>query len=786
PGADILEGADIPRERARERDAAARFAARLDTLRRTVASEIPDSAAEPLVGGFQDATTAMYELDLAAGRLYTHLERRDRPGAIRALANVGIAQLLMSSAVDHLRTSMRRLEEDDLAAQATAARRVEDLEYVFAVALLVAAAAATWYGLRLVRRVLSLQTERELSLQERFRTLAALAPDVILTLAPDGTYTFLNPAFATITGWPVTQWLGRNFTSITHPDDIPFALEMVKQVLAGEAPPAFELRYRTSSGEYGDAEITLTPDVEHGRVAGVLGIARDMTNRKRAEAALRESEQRLRAVVSGAPIVLLALNRDGIITLSEGKALAALGRVPGDLVNRSVFEMYADEPALRRIFQRALGGEAVNELVQRGPVTLEAWVAPVRDARGELAGAICVATDVTDRERSDAARRHSEERFTKAFRASPSPILITRLRDGLLVDANDTFFTTTGWTREEAIGTSTRDLLWPEPERRADMVRQMQAEGRVSGLELQMRTKAGAILDVLVSIESIELDGEPHTIGEALDITDRKRAAAALRESEERFRRLVHDLGVGVVVHDRDSRILLANPAALEMWGVTEDEVLGDGMRRLPFAFSREDGSVFPLDQRPEQLALATRKPVHDVIVGVLGPHRTDRAWILVDAEPQLDPNGEVRQVIVTLTNITERRRSEARQDQLRQALMEAAADWTMTFDAVQSPILILGADGRVRRLNAAARDLAGKASYADAVGRTLGELGAVEPWRSLGAMADDVRHSRASAETQVRTDHSHRAWYLIASPMTVSGEEDRVIVIARDVTDMV
>ncbi|HEY6808054.1 MAG TPA: PAS domain S-box protein [Gemmatimonadales bacterium] len=786
PGADMLAGGDIPRARARERDAARRFAARLDTLRRAVANELPDSAAEPLLGGFQDAATAMYELDLAAGRLYTRLERQDRAGAVQALANVGMAQLLMNAAVDRLRISMRRLEEDDFAAQARAARRIETLEYVIAVALLMAAAAATWYGLRLVRRVLALQSERVSALEERFRVLAALAPDAIFTLAPDGTYTFLNPAFATITGWPVTQWLGRNFTALTHPDDLARAQDMVRRVLAAEAPPAFELRVRMRTGEYRDAEFTLTPDIERGRIAGVLGIARDMTSRKRAEAALRESEQRLRAVVSGAPIVLLALNRDGIVTLSEGKALAALGRVPGDLVGRSVFEMYADVPPLRRMFQRALGGESVNELVQRGPVMLEAWIAPVRDAGGALAGAICVATDVTDRVRSEAARRHSEERFSKAFRASPSPILITRLRDGLLVDANDTFFATTGFTREEAIGRSTRDLLWPEPERRADMVRQMEAEGRVSGLELQMRTKAGAVLDVLVSIESIELDGELHTIGEALDITDRKRAAAALRESEERFRRLVHDLGVGVVVLDPDFRVLLANPAALEMWGVTESEVLGDGMRRLPFAYIREDGSEFPLEDRPERRARATRQPVHDVIVGVRGPHRTEPSWILVDAEPQVDAGSDVRQLIVTLTNITDRRRSEVRQGQLRQALMEAAADWTMTFDAVQTPILILGADGRVRRLNAAARDLAGRASYADAVGLTLGELGSMEPWHSLAAMADDVRHAHASAETQVRTDHSHRAWYLIASPVTVPGEEDRVIVIARDVTDMV
>ncbi|MGH7703683.1 MAG: two-component system sensor histidine kinase NtrB, partial [Gemmatimonadales bacterium] len=136
--------------------------------------------------------------------------------------------------------------------------------------------------------------------------------------------------------------------------------------------------------------------------------------------------------------------------------------------------------------------------------------------------------------------------------------------------------------------------------------------------------------------------------------------------------------------------------------------------------------------------------------------------------------------------DITERKTAERRQQRLQEAVMASAADWTLTFDAVQFPILILDRDSRVRRLNGAARTLSGKDSYQEAVGRTLAEFSTGEPWRSLSELAAEVRRTRTPSTGQVRGAGPRRSWYLNASPLTVTGEDDRVIVIARDVTDLV
>src|SRR5258708_8819276 len=214
-----------------------------------------------------------------------------------------------------------------------------------------------------------------------------------------------------------------------------------------------------------------------------------------------------------------------------------------------------------------------------------------------------------------AALSKSEEKFAIAFRSSPVPSLITRLDDGLMVDVNDAFCTATGYTREDVIGRTAKEVLWPEPARRDRMVAQLRADGRVKDLELKMRTKGGPPLDVLASLEVIELDGVPHTLGAVIDVTQQNLALAALRDSEERFRRLVQDLSVGVAVLDGSGRVLLCNRAGRDMLGVTEPQVLSEGFWQRDLVPLREDGTAYALDERPVRTAVRTGVALHDQVL---------------------------------------------------------------------------------------------------------------------------------------------------------------------------
>jgi PAS domain S-box-containing protein len=138
-------------------------------------------------------------------------------------------------------------------------------------------------------------------------------------------------------------------------------------------------------------------------------VTQDENERRDAiEAALRESEQRWRTAVSGAPIVLFALDKDGIFTLSEGRGLVALGLQPGQVVGQSVFEVYAGHEGICAAARRALAGEALHQQVDVADLAFELRYSPILDPDGAPAGTIGVATDITEQRRLE--RRFEESR----------------------------------------------------------------------------------------------------------------------------------------------------------------------------------------------------------------------------------------------------------------------------------------------------------------------------------------------------------------------------------------
>ena len=133
-----------------------------------------------------------------------------------------------------------------------------------------------------------------------------------------------------------------------------------------------------------------------------------------------------------------------------------------------------------------------------------------------------------DRERE--ALRESEDKFSKAFHRSPDAILITRVSDGLITDANDGFVRLSGYTREEAVGKTTIALdLWADPRGRRRMISALRTDGGVRDLEFEFRVKSGAELRCLVAGADIDVDGQPHVLTVVRDVTARTQAEDEIR-----------------------------------------------------------------------------------------------------------------------------------------------------------------------------------------------------------------------------------------------------------------
>jgi two-component system, NtrC family, sensor kinase len=130
---------------------------------------------------------------------------------------------------------------------------------------------------------------------------------------------------------------------------------------------------------------------------------------------------------------------------------------------------------------------------------------------------------------------------------------------------------------------------------------------------------------------------------------------------EARLAAVLSEFQIGVVISGPDARLRLCNQAALDLLGLTESELRGQAVADPSRSVVREDGSDFSSETLPLAIAIATGKPVRNIVMGVYHPARHQRIWLLSNADPQLDGDGAILQVIATYSDITERRGFEAR-----------------------------------------------------------------------------------------------------------------------------
>jgi PAS domain S-box-containing protein len=272
----------------------------------------------------------------------------------------------------------------------------------------------------------------------------------------------------------------------------------------------------------------------------------------------------------------------------------------------------------------------------------------------------------------------------------------------------------------------------------------------------------------------------------------REAAESALRESEERFRAVVAALEEGIVLHEADGSISSCNASACRILGLPQEQILGRTARNPGWRAIREDGSPFEPESHPATITLLTGQPCSRVIMGI---DRTDgtRAWISLNSRPlRRVGDSDPYAVAVSFTDITHLKTHELelqqradRQSVLAELLRTSATEWRLTFDALTHPLLLIELDGRVIRLNRAARDLAG-VEYDEAVDHPVSVLGDGQPWRAIRELLSEVAGTGAEAAARARDDQG-RSWDISMSPVITSPEGQRgVVAVARDITDLV
>jgi PAS domain S-box-containing protein len=438
-------------------------------------------------------------------------------------------------------------------------------------------------------------------------SLVHSAPDAVFTIETDGTLGSLNPAFEAITGWPREEWLGKLFHPLVHPEDLPLAMDLVARGLDGETLPAFELRILASSGDYLTGEFTASPLREEGRVVAVLGIARDVTDRKRAERDLRRRGGILEAVTfaaerfvgggswrGGIETVLqrlgeaaeadwVALSQKHVaedgdyqsricyewvgpgieskievrFLLNAPYAASGLGRWPevflaggiihghvGDLAEQERPLMESNDVKSIAVVPVFAGEEWWGNLGLAACNEPRAWSATEVDALRAAAGLVGAAIN---QERAEVALRETEERYRRLVELSPDAIVVHS--EGRFVFANMAAARLFGADSPETlVGRPVLDVVHPDYwEVVSQRIQQETLEGdAVPLIEEKFVRLDGTVIDVEVAGIPFTYAGRPAGQIVVRDITDRKRAETDLRQRNE-YLSALHDTALGLM-----------------------------------------------------------------------------------------------------------------------------------------------------------------------------------------------------------------------------------------------
>jgi PAS domain S-box-containing protein len=250
--------------------------------------------------------------------------------------------------------------------------------------------------------------ERLRGSEERLRALVEAAPVMVTTTAPNGLITSANRAFETMTGWRREDWVGKHFLGLIHPEDMPAGTARLDTVMQHGEAPVHEVRLRLASGGYGTFELSSMLSTRDGEAVEVVTTGRDVSERKRIEQALRESEERFRRIFDEGPLGIVLVDRDLRVTDANQRAVRMTGRSREEVIGSRFPAVTDPQEAAEDMEQmtRLLRGESEGYRIEKrftdatgttGYASITTSV--IHDEHGTPLYTLRIVEDVTERRR---------------------------------------------------------------------------------------------------------------------------------------------------------------------------------------------------------------------------------------------------------------------------------------------------------------------------------------------------------------------------------------------------
>ncbi|MBU4119724.1 MAG: PAS domain S-box protein, partial [Proteobacteria bacterium] len=492
----------------------------------------------------------------------------------------------------------------------------------------------------------------------------------------------VNPEYATMLGYDPTQFQETNakWLERLHPDDRETVAAAYRDYVSGKAPEyRVEFRQRTKTGDW-KWILSLGKMVEYdaaGCPLRMLGTHTDITERKQADAELRESEARFRIFFENAPAAYQSLNAEGCI-LEVNKAWLEMTGYPKEevaghsiaefLTPASVTLLHGRFPAF---LQKGFVNNAEFEYVGKNGsiinVVVEGRIGYNRD--GTIKQTHCVLHNITERKQAEAALRESERRYRQLFEANPQPMWVYDLETLQFLAVNDAAVAHYGYSREAFLSMTIKDIRPPEEvPRLLNNVARVNAGLDNAGFWRHLK-KDGSIIEVEISSHTLIFAGRKTEMVLALDVTARRQAESALRESEERYRTLVSNLpGLAYrCLHDENWTMVFFSDEIERMAGYPATDFIDNSIRSYASIIHPDDRAMV---DAAAQAGVGAHQPF-EMEYRLLG---ADGATIWVHEKGQgiYDTNGDLLWLDGVIIDITKHIQGEMEKRNLQAQLLQS------------------------------------------------------------------------------------------------------------------
>ena len=410
--------------------------------------------------------------------------------------------------------------------------------------------------------------------------LVAQAP-VGVCIIQDGKFCYSNYYFLNATGYTLNELMDKDSFEIVVPEDREMVRENTIRMLKGEVLSPYQFRVICKDGSIIWVMATVKSIQYHGRQA-VLGNYMQITGRKQLEDALKDNEERYRELADSVTDVFFAMDEHLRYIYWNKSSEVLTGILAEDAIGKSIREIFPDTPFLRRaeeMYRTVLRTQQPQNFLNDFDVDGKHYIFDI-NAYPSRGGISVLARDVTERKKAEEAQKGAEEEKSAFLEEAPVAIIHTDLK-GNITYVNKRFESETGYSREEITYKNGLQLDWFPACTKKYLTKRMEArlkESPVKHWENQFKCKNGQSIWLELEGRILRKSGIPAGFQIiAVNITERKRAEEALKQSEEKYRALFDSTVIGTVVIDSETmKVVMANQAAVRMLGFSSvKEIIG-------------------------------------------------------------------------------------------------------------------------------------------------------------------------------------------------------------------